>query len=74
MKKNRLKFLRERSRLTQGEVGQIIGVDNTTVSKHESSSRGLSAGEISSYATLYKVESWEIFLSPEELGEEETAS
>lgn len=62
---NRLKELREGGvRLTLEEVGQLMGLDLTTVSKHESNTRGLSPEQIRLYAKLYKVEPWELFTEP----------
>lgn len=58
---NRLKRLRERSRLTLEEVAILTGFDISTVSKHESCSRGLTPEAIEKYAKLYKVSSYEIF-------------
>jgi len=61
---NRLAQLRERSRLTQEEVAKIIGIDSTTVSKHESGDRSLSDVMIKEYAKLYKVDTHELFIEP----------
>jgi len=65
IRQNRLKALRLRSRLTQKEVGKILDMDFSTVSKHESGTRSLSPKEIEAYSKLYKVSSYEIFLEPE---------
>jgi transcriptional regulator with XRE-family HTH domain len=59
--KNRLKELRDRSRLTLQEVSAITGFGVATISRHESGGRSLSKEAIMKYASLYKVESFEIF-------------
>lgn len=59
--KNRLKALRDRSRLTLQEVSILTGYDITTISRHESSARRLSDAAINKYATLYKVSTYELF-------------
>lgn len=66
---NRLKFLRERVNLTQKEVGRIVGVDETTVSKHENGDRALSDTMIRGYAKLFKVETHELFINLNKEGE-----
>ena len=58
---NRLKELRDRSRLTLEEVGLITGFNTTTISRHESGARSLSEEAILKYASLYKVHTYEIF-------------
>lgn len=60
--KNRLKEQREASRLSQDEVAKLLDVSVATVSRHESSSRGLTKDMIEKYAGLYKVSSVELFL------------
>lgn len=69
--KNRLRELREARKLTQQEVAKLLDIDHTTVSRHESGSRGLSPEDIQKYARLYKVESYELFINPEDLQEQE---
>ena len=80
MPQNRLKELRDRSRLTQDEVSMITGRDRSrltqdevsmitgfsvaTISRHESGSRGLSQDAIDRYSRLYKVRSYELFVDP----------
>lgn len=59
--KNRLRELRDRSRLTLQEVSILTGYDVTTISRHESSQRGLSEEAINKYAALYKVKTHELF-------------
>ena len=61
---NRLRELRDRSRLTQDEVSMITGYSITTISRHESGSRGLSQDAIDRYSKLYKVRSYELFVDP----------
>lgn len=67
-KRNRLRELRLERKLTQEEVAKLLDIDNTTVSKHETGLRGLSLEDIEKYARLYKVEPFELFISPEDLG------
>ena len=71
--KHRLRELREARKLTQQEVAKLLDIDHTTVSRHESDSRGLSPEDIQKYARLYKVESYELFIDPKDLQEEDEA-
>lgn len=68
-RKNRLKQLREQSKLTQKEVATILGIDSTTVSSHESARRGITKEEIEGYASLFKVSSYELFFEPETIAD-----
>lgn len=61
---NRLKELRNRSRLTLEEVGLITGFSVTTISRHENGGRSLSEEAIAKYAALYKVPTHQLFISP----------
>lgn len=65
--KNRLRELRDRSRLTQEEVSAITGFSVAAISRHENLSRGLSQEAIEKYSSLYKVHSYEIFVDPAEV-------
>ena len=69
MTKNRLKELRDRSRLTLQEVSLITGFGVSTISRHESGGRGLNEDAILKYASLYKVPTHQLFMNP---AEEET--
>ena len=71
--KHRLRELREARKLTQQEVAKLLDIDHTTVSRHESDSRGLSPEDIQKYARLYKVESYELFIDPKDLQEDNEA-
>ena len=62
--KNRLKELRDRSRLTLEEVSMITGFAVPTISRHESGGRSLSEEAISKYASLYKVPTQQLFIDP----------
>lgn len=62
---NRIKELRERSRLTQEELGKLLGVDATTISKHETGDRALSDDKVMAYAKVFKVSTHEIFVNLE---------
>jgi transcriptional regulator with XRE-family HTH domain len=68
MPKNRLKELRDRSRLTLQEVSLITGYSVPAISRHESGGRGLSDEAIIKYASLYKVHTYELFHRPDEVG------
>jgi transcriptional regulator with XRE-family HTH domain len=59
---NRLREQRERSRLTVSEVARFLDVSIATVSRHETSNRGLTRNMIEKYAGLYKVTSAELFI------------
>ena len=61
MVENRLKELRDRSRLTLQEVSILTGFSVPTISRHESGGRGLSEEAIIKYASLYKVNTHELF-------------
>lgn len=71
--KNRLKELRDRSRLTLEEVSIITGFSVPTISRHESGGRSLSEEAALKYASLYKCQTHELFfeLQGEEEGEDE---
>ena len=62
---NRIRELRERSRLTQEELGKLTEYDYTTISRHESGDRALDAEAIKKYARVFKCETFEIFLNPD---------
>ena len=70
LQKNRLRELRDRSRLTLQEVGILTGYGVSTISRHESGERSLSEEAIVKYAALYKVHTYELFTAHAE-GEEE---
>lgn len=58
---NRLRELRDRSRLTLQEVSILTGYGVSTISRHESGERKLSEEAIVKYASLYKVHTYELF-------------
>lgn len=58
---NRIKEQREKSRLTQRELALLMGIDFTTVSKHECGERGPTPEEIKKYAQVFKCQSYELF-------------
>ena len=68
---NRLRELREERKLTQQEVAKILDITHSTVSRHESQDRAMSPQDIKGYASLYKVETYEIFHEAEAELEEE---
>ena len=59
--RNRLRELRDRSRLTLQEVSTLTGFNVSSVSRHESGDRALSEEAILKYASLYKVHTYELF-------------
>lgn len=61
---NRLKELRNRSRLTLQEVSTLTGYSVAAISRHEAGSRKLSEEAIAKYAALYKVPTHQLFISP----------
>lgn len=61
---NRLKELRDRSRLTLEEVSMITGFAVPTISRHESGGRSLNEEAIQKYASLYKVPTHQLFINP----------
>lgn len=61
LRSNRLRELRDRSRLTLQEVSIITGLAVTTISRHESGIRSISEEALLKYASLYKVHTYEIF-------------
>lgn len=58
---NRLRELRDRSRLTLQEVAILTGFNVSTISRHESGERALSEDALIKYASLYKVHTYELF-------------
>lgn len=71
MVKNRLREYRDRARLTLQEVSMITGIDVTTISKHENGARVMTDDAIKKYASLYKVETHELFVLDMEEKEED---
>lgn len=69
--KTRIREFRERARLTQSELAKLMEVDTTTISRHESGSRGLSHTEIAKYCQVFKCMSHELFFTPEQVQVEE---
>ena len=68
---NRLKELRDRSRLTLEEVSILTNYSVPTISRHENGGRSLSEEAILKYASLYKVHTYEIFRDKDELYDED---
>ena len=63
-RENRLRELRDRSRLTLQEVSILTGFSVPTISRHENGGRSLSEDAILRYAQLYKVHTDELFREP----------
>lgn len=59
--RNRLRELRDRSRLTLQEVSTLTGFSVPTISRHESGGRSLSEEAVVKYSQLYKVHTYELF-------------
>ena len=64
--KNRLRELRDRSRLTLEEVSTLTGFSIGAISRHENGGRSLSEEAIGKYASLYKVPTHQLFVNPME--------
>lgn len=62
--KNRLKALRDRSRLTLEEVSILTGFSVPTISRHENGGRSLSEEAAQKYSALYKVPTHQLFMEP----------
>lgn len=58
---NRIKVLRETSKLTQKELAKLLDIDHTTVNKHENHLRPISKELVESYSAVFKVSSVELF-------------
>lgn len=58
---NRLRELRDRSRLTLQEVSILTGFSVPAISRHENGGRSLSEDAILKYSALYKVHTYELF-------------
>lgn len=69
--KNRLRELRDRSRLTLEEVSILTGYNTTTISRHENLSRSLSEEAAAKYSALYKVPTHQLFMEPLEVTDDE---
>lgn len=63
---NRLRELRDRSRLTLEEVSILTGFSVPTISRHENGGRGLSEDALLKYSALYKVHTYEIYRRKDE--------
>ena len=70
---NRLREFRNRSRLTLDEVSAITGYTPATISRHEGGTRALTEESITKYSKLYKIHTYEIFIDPSELQDEDNA-
>ncbi len=59
---NRIRYFRERARLTQAELATLIGTDETAVSRWESGARPLTPQIIEKLSRLFKCQSWELLV------------
>lgn len=67
---NRIEELRVRSRLTQKELGVLLGKDDTTIAAYEARHRRLTPAVVKALAKVFKVETYEIYVNPQEALEE----
>jgi transcriptional regulator with XRE-family HTH domain len=58
---NRIKELRERAGLSQGELAKLLDVDEGSVSRWEAGRRPLSPVVIERLARIFKTDSWQLF-------------
>jgi transcriptional regulator with XRE-family HTH domain len=63
--------LRLRSRLTQEELGRIVGISESAVNRHESGDRRLDLETLRAYARAFKVPTVALFMRPDEIGDAE---
>jgi len=69
---NRVRTLRTGGvKLTQEELAKLVGIDSTTVARHEAGSRGLSSEMIDMYARVFKCPTHELFIDPVNLPTED---
>lgn len=68
---NRLRILRQRSRLSLSEVAKILECSPVTISRYESGERHLSPELIRKFAQLFKCQTYELFVEPQAIGGEE---
>ena len=61
---NRLRELRDRSRLTLQEVSLLTDISVAAISRHENRSRCISEDAIAKYAEVYKVPTHQLFMDP----------
>jgi DNA-binding XRE family transcriptional regulator len=71
---NRIRYFRERARLTQAEVATLLATDETSVSRWEHGSRALTPQIIEKLSRLFKCESWELLTDRKGLRRLATAS
>ena len=57
----RLRELRERSRLSQREVGLLIGIKHVQVWRHETGATRIPIDVLKAYAQIYKVDPVDLF-------------
>src|SRR5216110_2474018 len=58
---NRIKELRERAGLSQGELAKLLEVDEGSISRWEAGRRPLSPDVIERLARIFKIPSWQLF-------------
>jgi transcriptional regulator with XRE-family HTH domain len=58
---NRIRELREQTRLSQAEIATLLHVDEASVSRWERGSRPLSPAVIERLARIFKIPSWQLF-------------
>lgn len=65
---NRLRELRMRGTvLSQGQLARLMDCDDATISRDESGMMPMSRDRVAAYATIFRVPTHEIFITPEGL-------
>src|SRR5438105_511782 len=59
---NRIRELRLQRKLTQTELGRLLEVDETAVSRWESGARPLTPTVLSRLGKIFKCETWEVLV------------
>jgi len=59
---NRLRFLRESFGLEQQDAARTLGIDKSTLNRHEQGNRSLDGFTIQRYAEFYGVSPYELFV------------
>lgn len=60
---NRLRELRELSKLTMAEVATLVGCDESTVHCHETRKKSITSDAATRYAKVFKVPTHELFVA-----------
>lgn len=71
---NRIRELRNARQLNQKELGQLIGLPQPTVNRHENGNRSLDGFAIERYAKFFGVSPYELFVPVDHAVEYHTES